>query len=120
MYLTHTEIVTHQQTLLHRGSWDFVHLEDVGIDDRGDHHRKDDSLHPPHQLAEAFVLILLLFVGLPEEAIEQFGDVEVEDDGQTQQHPQVATPHHKPKGVDDGNDRKLKPTVFQKFHISFC
>ncbi len=96
-HLAYAEIIADQQRFFHRRGGNSVHLEDVGMDKRRHDHGKHDGFDPAPHFTIGFVGRLAFPMLLPEqESRDVFGDVDVEDDRQSQQHPRIARPHHEP------------------------
>ena len=81
------------------------------MDQRGDDRGEDDGVDPFVDGLVDLALAAHLHVVAPHIAVEELRDVEVEDDRQSQQQPEVACPDHEPKRIEQCGEREPDPFV---------
>ena len=110
-HLAHVEVVADEQRPLHRRGGDDVHLEDEDVHQRRHDRREDDGVDPLVNRLVDCAALAHLHVVAPHVAVEELRDVEVEDDRQSQQHPEVARPDHEPERIKQCGQRETDPFV---------
>ncbi len=110
-HLAYIEVVAHQQRLFHRRGGDDIHLEDEKVHQRSHHRGEYDGVHPFVGGLVRLAPFAQPFVAAAHVALEKFRDVEVEDQRQAQQQPEVARPYDEPQRVERGGQSEAHPLV---------
>ena len=113
--LAHVEVVSDEQGLFHRRGGDHVHLEEEDVHERSHDRCEDDCIDPLVNGLVGFALTAQFGVVAPDVTVEELRDVEVIDDGQSEQQPEVSGPDYEPERIEDRRDGESEPFVSQYF-----
>ena len=101
-YLAHEEIVARKETLLERGRWDHIVLEEEEVDEINRYEREHERINPAHDETDRTFLIL------PPLPVNLLGDVNVEDERNHNESQPALNPYQEEE-VEGENHCELRP-----------
>ena len=84
-------MVACEERTLHRGRGDLEGLEEENVQESNNHDGEDDGIKPVQPYIMFLPFLVLLF---PEEPLDLFSYLKVEDDSETYKPPVISKPNH--------------------------
>ena len=108
LQFAHKQIISNQQSLLHRGGWNSICLKKERSYEGCRNYCKNKCIYP---LKEAVGFTSILGFLSPERPFYLFGNIDVENYRKAQKPPIISKPYY-PKEIKTSPKCKLKPSIF--------